>query len=208
MRDGAYVQYGCGLNAPAGWRNFDASPTLLFEKLPLIGKCYTPNASRFPSNVERGNIVKGLPVAPETCAGIYASHILEHLALSDFREAIKNTYIYLRTGGLFRLVVPDLEVLARRYVDSTDQTAAGEFMRSTCLGLDSKPKGAIGLLRSLVGNSQHLWMWDFKSLDYELRSVGFREVRRCSFNDSADPMFKMVEEPNRFIDAVAVECMK
>jgi hypothetical protein len=51
-------------------------------------------------------------------------------------------------------------------------------------------------------------MWDYKSLDHELRGVGFRDVKRCSFGDSGDPMFKLVEEADRFVDAVAVECVK
>lgn len=202
------MQFGCGLCAPDVWRNFDASPTLLFEKLPLIGKLYTPNAARFPPNVERGNIVKGLPINPDICAGIYASHILEHLALSDFRIAIKNVYTYLRTGGLFRLVVPDLEILARKYINSNDCDAAEEFMRTTCLGVEVRPRGFTGALRSLIGNSHHLWMWDFKSLSRELKTVGFVNIRRCSFGDSPDSMFELVEEPSRFVDAVAVECVK
>ena len=52
MSDGLYVQYGCGLSAPAGWMNFDASPTLRFERSP-IGFLYTRNRERFPRNVRR-----------------------------------------------------------------------------------------------------------------------------------------------------------
>lgn len=32
-----FVQYGCGLAAPDGWINFDASPRLRFERLPGAG---------------------------------------------------------------------------------------------------------------------------------------------------------------------------
>ena len=64
MNDGQYVQYGCGWSAPKEWRNFDASLTLRFERLPLIGHLYTKNESRFPGNVEYGDIVKGLPIPP------------------------------------------------------------------------------------------------------------------------------------------------
>ncbi len=48
------VQYGCGWSAPFSWRNFDASLTLRFERLPLIGHLYTKNESRFlgMSNME------------------------------------------------------------------------------------------------------------------------------------------------------------
>ena len=87
-----YVQYGCGWSAPINWRNFDASPTLRFERIPIIGKLYTKNDSRFPQNVEFGDIVSGLPIANNSCKGVYCSHILEHLSLEDFKLALKNTH--------------------------------------------------------------------------------------------------------------------
>ena len=77
-----YVQFGCGLSAPKEWLNFDSSLTLRFEKIPLLGKLYSKNEFRFPSNVLFGDIVKGLPkIMNNSCDGIYCSHILEHLSL-------------------------------------------------------------------------------------------------------------------------------
>src|SRR5262245_11945291 len=113
----AYVQYGCGWCAPDGWLNFDCSPTLRYERLPLIGRFYTTNATRFPDNVRFGNIVRGLPVQKTSCQGIYCSHVLEHLALEDFHTALSHTYDYLQTGGVFRIVLPDLAQLTRAYLD-------------------------------------------------------------------------------------------
>src|SRR5437870_12219189 len=113
---GYRVQYGCGLNAPLGWKNFDASPTLRFERLPLLGRQYTKNERRFPDNIEYGDIVKGIPLPKHSCEAIYASHVLEHLSLRDFRVALGNTYDLLADGGVFRAVIPDLEILARRYL--------------------------------------------------------------------------------------------
>src|SRR5687768_2759097 len=100
-----YVQYGCGWSAPPSWLNFDASPTLRFERLPIVGRLYSRNAQRFPRNVRYGDIVKGLPIAPVSCKGIYCSHILEHLSQEDVEIALANTFRYLRSGGTFRLVV-------------------------------------------------------------------------------------------------------
>lgn len=68
-----YLQYGCGWCAPEGWLNFDASPTLRFERLPLIGRLHTRNAERFPANVRYGDVVKGLPPADGSCAPAVAS---------------------------------------------------------------------------------------------------------------------------------------
>src|SRR5690242_17561521 len=100
------MQYGCGLCAPAGWRNFDASPRLRLEAMPVIGALSGRSAVIFPKNVEYGNIVKGLPLAKGSCAAVYCSHVLEHLALNDLRTALRETYRVLAPGGLFRLVVP------------------------------------------------------------------------------------------------------
>src|SRR5476651_2383062 len=117
-----YIQYGCGFSAPAEWTNYDASPTLRFERLPLIGKLYTLNKQRFPENVKYGDIVRGLPEKPESADAVYCSHVLEHLAYNDFLTTLKNTYAILKPGGIFRGVVPDLRSAVTTYVEKYDQT--------------------------------------------------------------------------------------
>jgi SAM-dependent methyltransferase len=202
----AYVNIGCGFRAPKTWRNFDASPTLRFERIPLVGRLYTRNAMRFPLNVEYGDILKGLPV--EQARAVFASHILEHLSLDDFRVALGHIHKMLAPGGYFRLVVPDLEALARAYLDSESPKSSHDFMRGTCLGVESRARGIRGLAVSVFGNSKHLWMWDYKSLREELAAVGFENIRRCQFNDSEEAAFRDVEDEGRFRDAVAVECRR
>ena len=208
MDKGSYVQYGCGFAAPQGWRNFDASPTVRFERLPIVGRLYTKNATRFPENVEYGDIVKGLPIPPESCGAVYCSHVLEHLPLESFRLALKNTYRMLRPGGLFRLVVPDLEFCVKQYVDDESSEAALSFMRSTGLGREQRPGGLKGLVVSWLGNSEHLWMWDFRSLAHELQNSGFTDVRKAFFGDSSEPMFRGVEDQERWRDCLGIECRR
>jgi predicted SAM-dependent methyltransferase len=203
-----YVQYGCGFNAPPGWTNFDASPTLRFERIPVLGRLYTKNASRFPSNVRYGDIVSGLPLQTDACAGIYCSHILEHLAREDAARALRNTYRYLRPGGTFRLVLPDLEQLARDYLAKGTATAAHQFMESACLGQTRRPRRLLDLLRVWLSNNSHLWMWDEKSLTSALEQAGFIDVRRCAFGDAKDERFEEVEQEDRFVGCLALECRK
>ena len=200
------MQYGCGLNAPSGWKNFDVSPTLRFERVPLVGRLYRKNQQRFPGNVEYGDIVKGIPLPKESCEAIYASHVLEHLSLRDFRAALANTYRLLTNGGLFRLVVPDLELLARRYLESDDPAAAVSFMEATSLGVLERQRGLRGLATTWLGNSSHLWMWDLKSMRQELLTAGFIDIERCRAGD--EPIFRDVEDAGRFVDALAVQCRK
>lgn len=203
-----YVQFGCGWSAPPTWRNFDASPTLRFERIPVLGQFYTKNATRFPANVEFGDIVKGLPFDSNSCDAIFASHVLEHLALDDFRIALRSSFDLLKPGGVFRLVVPDLRVLAKTYLDSNEPMSAHEFMRKSYLGMESRPRGVFGLMKAWLGNNSHLWMWDFNSLQYELVNTGFIGIRLCAFGDSSDSLFKDVEDSDRFNNAVAVEAKK
>lgn len=208
-----YVHYGCGSNAPDSWMNFDASPTLRIQHTPVIGTIFKNSLSAdFPANVKYGNIIKGLPIADNTCAAIYCSHILEHLSLTDFKTALANTYKMLKPGGTFRCVVPDLEVMAREYIqqlDAGDKNAAVLFVGDqTILGSKTRQKGVSGLVRSFLGNSRHLWMWDSASLQEQLREAGFKNIRPCLYGDSSIEQFKTVETQEHYHYAIGVECTK
>jgi SAM-dependent methyltransferase len=198
-----HVQYGCGQSCPVGWLNFDNSPTLRLRQLPIIGGFFRRAAAMFPADVRYGDIVKGLPMADGSADCIYASHVLEHLSLTDFWTALDHTFRLLKPDGLFRLLVPDLEARARKYLE---KIAAGDefpnswFMRSSSLGSECRPRGLEAWARAAVGNSAHLWMWDEKSMTAALTKSGFVDVRRCRFNDSQDAAFLAVEDFGRFHD--------
>jgi SAM-dependent methyltransferase len=203
-----YLQYGCGLSAPREWINFDASLTLKWERIPIAGKVSTKNSQRFPENVKPGDIVKGLPVPPSSCSGVYASHVLEHLTLDEFHTALQHTKDLLRPGGIFRLLVPDLEWAAREYIrrlDAGDAAANNFFLEETCLGRKRRPQGLQRIVYSSLATSAHSWMWDAPSLSHALREHGFSGVRKCSPGDSGDPMFDLVEDIRRFEHATAME---
>lgn len=205
--EGDYVQYGCGFSAAEGWLNYDSSPTLRVERIPILGNILSRlsgNGQRFPRAVRYGDICKGLPIRDGTVKGAYASHVLEHLSLEDFRIALVETYRMLAPGGFFRLIVPDLEARARIYLREVEQKspdAAKCFMRTAYLGVENTPKTITQRARRMFGGSAHLWMWDEYSLRAELDQTGFVNIRRCNFGDSPDPMFACVENVGRFHDS-------
>jgi len=203
-----YVNYGCGFSAPSGWMNFDGSPTLRFERMPLLGKLYTKNEMRFPDNIQYGDVVKGLPLPNNSADLVYCSHILEHLSLDDFRLAIQNTYKIMKPGAIFRLVVPDLKVIAKRYIESSNDDASIKFIKETLMGKERREKGVLARLKSTLANSDHLWMWDSNSLALELKNGGFSQIREGKFGDSIEKHFSEVENEDRFNDAVCMECIK
>lgn len=204
---GLCVQYGCGLSAPEGWLNFDASPTLRMQRLPAIG-AVAPGV-KFPAAVRYGDVVSGLPVASGSADAAYCSHVLEHLSFSDCKRALKETLRILKPGGVFRMVLPDLAVLVGNYnAAAGDAEAANRFMRNTLLGVESRPRGLKGLMRSWLGNAEHLWMWDYPSLSAELAAAGFTGIRRAVFGDSGLEVFAKVEAENRWENGLGIHCVK
>ena len=118
-----YVQFGCGFSAPDKWINFDYSPAILIQRIPVLGNFLKLILKvTYPKNVRYGNIVKGLPIEKSSCQAVFSSHTLEHLTLNDFRKALKNTYNILQEGGTFRCIVPDLELFARNYLASFENS--------------------------------------------------------------------------------------
>src|SRR6516225_9222606 len=134
--DRQYVQFGCRMCAPQTWLNFDAGPAFwLQSRLPFLTPLLVKRGfPEYPKNIGYGDVIKGLPIAPQSADAVYCSHVLEHMTLDEFRITIRNVFSYLRPGGTFRLVLPDLEQLIKGYVDDPSPEAASRFMRQSYLG--------------------------------------------------------------------------
>lgn len=203
------LHYGCGLMTAPGWYNCDASPTLRLQRLPLLGRAFQKLLSPlFPREVQYGDIARGLNLSADSCDAIYCCHVLEHLSLDDCRFALRNTHRYLKPGGTFRCIVPDLEQQVATYLADGSPSAATDFLSYTFLGRKSRPKTLLAIIREYLGNSHHLWMWDYKALATEFEAIGFRDIRRCHFGDSKVTAFGAVENAARFEWAFAIECRK
>ena len=177
---------------------------LPFLRGVLVGRGFPD----YPKNIEYGDVIRGLPLQLGSVDAVYSSHVLEHLALDEFRTTLRNVYSYLKPGGTFRFVLPDLESLARRYIGSADAVAGSRFMRESYLGVESQGSGLGKLSRSLFGRSAHLWMWDEKNMTKELSDAGFVAIRRARMGDSADPHFAEVEDEGRWADCLGMQCRR
>lgn len=208
------VQYGCGKCAPLNWINFDISPTLKLEKLPLIGNLFIRKEwGAYPKNVRVGDIVKGLSgIQKNSCDAVYCSHVLEHLYFSDLQKALVHTHQMLKQGGVFRLVVPDMEFFINEYIKNKKnghKTACHSLIENTLMVRIANPKTLTEKLSMLLGHSEHLWNYDYESISLELEKAGFRNIRRSEFNDSENLAFLDVEDIGRWGDyCLGIECIK
>lgn len=206
-----YIQFGCGLTAPEGWRNFDAGPAFWLQKYmpfttPVLVKKGFP---KYPiKNIIYADVIRGLPVRPLSASAVYCSHVLEHLPLDGFRATLRNVFTYLKPGGRFRLVLPDIEFLTKSYIADLSPDAAFRFLEQSHLGEKQVTSGLGAVSRVIFGRSKHMWMWDYKAMEKELTAAGFVDIRRAYFNDSEDARFKEVEELGRWENQLGVECKR
>ncbi|MGB0564058.1 MAG: class I SAM-dependent methyltransferase [Spirulinaceae cyanobacterium] len=209
------LHVGCGLVVGESWLNTDASSSLRLVKLPFIGRWLQKrlNLPAWSTQVRYGNIVQGLAIAPNSCELIYASHVLEHLSRQDFDRAMQRIFNYLQPGGMFRAVVPDLEMLAQQYCQAlqdpvTAPQAADNFMHLSCTGHPGSRATFRQRLQDAFANHRHQWMWDQASLQQAFEVVGFTEVRVCTYGDWQDARFGEVEHRESFGGAIAVQGRK
>jgi hypothetical protein len=215
-----YVQYGAGNEAVNGWLNFDASPTLRIQKIPFIGRLFRSHLNCiFDDDVMYGDIIKGLPIKENSVDGLFCAHVLEHLSYADFFVALDNSFKYLKRGGVFRIIVPNLEYYINRYQtslnsDNEDERAlaAIEFCKGTCFGMEGSRSTLTLRLKDAFANSSHRWMWDFLSLSQALSLKGFININEFRYGDCSDEMFLRPERMHQFGDSelygLAIECTK
>lgn len=200
------------MTCPIEWDNYDSSPTLKFQKIPMVGRVYCKNRTRFPDNLRVGDIVKGLDVPSGSAEAVYCSHTLEHLSLQELRKCLANVYDMTASGGIFRMVLPDLEYYIKRFEADTTPEACSRFMRDTYLGEESPWSGMVGFLTYTFGTSKHRWMWDYKGLACELAGAGFTDIRRAQMSDcevpALKPLFAQVESHGRWLNCLGIQCRK
>jgi predicted SAM-dependent methyltransferase len=68
------------------------------------------------SEVKAINILKGLPFSDNSFDVIYSSHFLEHLTQIQADFVLSEIFRVLKSGGIVRIVVPDLENVCKEYL--------------------------------------------------------------------------------------------
>ena len=100
------LNLGCGAHHHPAWINLDianSDPEVIIHDL-----------------------LKPLPFVVETFDVVYHSHVLEHLPKAAAPGFLRECHRVLTPGGIIRVAIPDLEQIARLYVEAVANAAAGD----------------------------------------------------------------------------------
>ena len=77
-------------------------------------------------DVVKCNFLNGIPFDSEKFDLVYHSHVLEHFAKADAGKFIAECHRILKPGGVIRIALPNLEVIAKEYLKNLERSVAGE----------------------------------------------------------------------------------
>ena len=192
------VNIGCGTKAPDGWYNIDNSPTIWLSRIPAAAKLL--GTAAWPRSVHRHDVLKGLPFADETVDCIYSSHTFEHFTYQQSLALTKECLRVLKPGGILRLVVPDLERIARDYLADSNPMASHRFIERLLLSHSWRDL--------LHPGAHHSQMFDARSLTAMLGESGFEAPQQGGFGESQIPEVLDVELEERSHESLYVEAVK
>ncbi len=148
------LNIGCGSVFHSAWTNIDlesASP-----------------------DVRSYDISKGLPYPNAHFDGCYSSHVIEHFTQSEAKQLLSECFRVLKSQGVVRVVVPDLESIAINYLSALEQVENG--------GVEAEPNYDWMVLelydqtvRGCTGGQMghYLSKDDLKNKDFVLSRIGF-----------------------------------
>jgi methyltransferase family protein len=182
---GAYLNVGCGPNIRQGFVNID------YNWKPGVDICC--------------DIGAGLPVRAGGAGGIFTEHCLEHLSLDVARKFLTECHRVLAPGGMIRIIVPDLEMYGRAYVEALDgksPTLPNEyFVNHMAI---NRP---VALINELFYGPTHRFMYDFATLAEVLREAGFGEITKCSFGQGVDEKL-LIDDKGHISESLYAEARK
>ena len=101
-----YLNLGCGARFHPDWTNVDFVSS-------------SPCVSAHDLN-------QGVPFPDGMFDVVYHSHVLEHFPKAKAQQFLKECWRVLVRGGVIRVAVPDLERIARTYLESLERASRGQ----------------------------------------------------------------------------------
>lgn len=126
---------------------------------------------------------------------------------AEAEKFLKEVLRILKSGGVFRLVLPDLQYYIKCYCENHD---ADGFLRKTYLAA-SDLRGIRDKVRYLVygnGIDKHSYMYDSDSASKFLKQMGFRDITVLKSGETTFDKVEGLDLYERKTDSIYIECRK
>lgn len=180
-----YLHAGCGPQIAAGFINLD------YRWVPGVDVVW--------------DLTRPLPFPAGRFQGIFTEHCLEHFDETDLPAILRELHRVLKPGGRIRIVVPSVEIHARRYLTAHDQSAGSAEPAQIINRVFYS--GHNWMKRSHWNNDGHHFMHDAASLGACLQAVGFAEIRPATFGQGGDPHL-LIDRHDREWESLYLEATK
>jgi SAM-dependent methyltransferase len=188
----------------------------VFVRFGILPDMYRPD---WPRNLVLHDCRRRLPFKDESVDYVYTSHLLEHLKRFEAARLLRECYRVLKPKGYMRIVVPDLELLARRYLAGdrefflpfqSDNEEMAECFLSFFYPPNHREPARSFLERLQLDLARwHRWMYDYESLSSMLRGAGFVDIARCRCREGKVPDIASLdihERESLFVEARKPPC--
>jgi predicted SAM-dependent methyltransferase len=118
-----------------------------------------------------------LPFPTESFDGVFCEHVLEHFSLADGERIAREVHRVLHAGGCFRLVVPDGELVLRRYFEAPEA-----LVNRRGTGVET-PMEVVNLC--FRQRYEHQFIYDWLTMENMLLRAGFAAVCRSAFGQTS-----------------------
>lgn len=141
-----------------------------------------------------------LPFPDASFDGIFCEHVLEHFSLEDGENLTRELCRILRPSGCLRVVVPDAELIMRRYFDAPNELVAWR---------QSKNQTPMEVVNSYFRQRyEHQFLYDWSTMEKMLLRAGFDAVSRTAFGQGRHCPPAILDDEKYEWESLYVEALK
>lgn len=165
-------------------------------KLLHLGCGDTSKKGFLNSDIYRGdiylNLLKEFPFNDNKFDGIYCHHVFEHFYLNEGEKILKEVHRVLNDGGIFRIIVPDLELVTNQEF-LTEKGCLDYYANCMIKENNYESKWPLCLNELFHLNGEHKFIYNESLLKEMLTEVGFKNITRFSHGESNYDPFNAID---------------
>ena len=192
-RNGLRVHLGCGVDIRTGWVNVD----LFLGPRPRIDPVQQSDTLLIIHDLRAG-----LPLPEGSCDLVYSSHFFEHLSFAHGLRLMQDCYRGLRSGGIFRVVLPNFAKCFDAYLRQDAQFFALLDEHRLLNRFDPRYRTMVDYVNYAVYQyGEHVAIYDEEKVMRILSAIGYRTVVRSEHQPGMDPESELRRRYSFYVEA-------